>query len=327
MRSISILQRLYPRARIHVASSPLQAAIIEAKRIYEALPDCMILQNRSAHIEYNNGRLSLNRGMSAVIWDVGRSTPAQGMGFIWDTPLTRLADAHWRTYRFPRNVPEIAEFRTLAVTVRRNLFMFSTWGGNASRPMSVDKIAREDADILGSELMTVLTSWSGNGGSSHIGDVIAVKAPTVVRMNNEGQISALHEPAIEFADGYSIYAIDGILTRKHPVRRFTKHFIAHSRNAEERRVLIETVGFNNYVDLCNGLMLQSDGYGELYQFPALPRDDEGLRMVKVVNSTPEPDGTYKDYFLRVPPNMETAEQAVAWTFGIEAGKFDMVAQT
>ena len=28
----------------------------------------------------------------------------------------------------------------------------------------------------------------------------------------------------------------------------------------------------------------------------------------------EPDGSFKDYFLRVPPNMERARQAVAWTF-------------
>lgn len=34
------------------------------------------------------------------------------------------------------------------------------------------------------------------------------------------------------------------------------------------------------------------------------------------NSTPEPDGTFRDYFLRVPPGMVRAKQAVAWTFGV-----------
>jgi hypothetical protein len=38
-------------------------------------------------------------------------------------------------------------------------------------------------------------------------------------------------------------------------------------------------------------------------------------MVKVKNSTPEPDGLFKDYFLRVPPTVKTAHEAVAWTFG------------
>jgi hypothetical protein len=39
-------------------------------------------------------------------------------------------------------------------------------------------------------------------------------------------------------------------------------------------------------------------------------------MVKVKNSTAEPDGTYKDYYLRVPPWMRTPSEAVSWTFGM-----------
>ena len=41
-------------------------------------------------------------------------------------------------------------------------------------------------------------------------------------------------------------------------------------------------------------------------------------MVEVVNSTPEPDGSRKTYFLRVPPTIGTAREAVAWTFGLGA---------
>ncbi len=50
-------------------------------------------------------------------------------------------------------------------------------------------------------------------------------------------------------------------------------------------------------------------------------------MVKVVNSAPEPDGTFKDYFLRVPPTMQTARQAVAWTFGKESHEYAPVLET
>jgi hypothetical protein len=42
--------------------------------------------------------------------------------------------------------------------------------------------------------------------------------------------------------------------------------------------------------------------------------DEPLVVVKVENSTPEPDGSRKLYFLTVPPDMKTCKQAVAWTF-------------
>jgi hypothetical protein len=45
--------------------------------------------------------------------------------------------------------------------------------------------------------------------------------------------------------------------------------------------------------------------------------EEPILMVEVLNSTPEPDGSRKTYFLRVPPHMQTARQAVAWTFRMD----------
>jgi hypothetical protein len=45
----------------------------------------------------------------------------------------------------------------------------------------------------------------------------------------------------------------------------------------------------------------------------------------VVNSTPEQDGTYRRYLLRVPPTTRTAREAVAWTFGFDNAREYMVA--
>ena len=56
-------------------------------------------------------------------------------------------------------------------------------------------------------------------------------------------------------------------------------------------------------------------------------DDEPLMLVKVLNSTPEPDGSFKSYFLRVPPTVTTAREAVAWTFQLERDKYSPTTQT
>ena len=40
-------------------------------------------------------------------------------------------------------------------------------------------------------------------------------------------------------------------------------------------------------------------------------------MVKVINSTLESDGKVKEYFLRVPKDMQSAKEAVAWTFNMK----------
>lgn len=43
---------------------------------------------------------------------------------------------------------------------------------------------------------------------------------------------------------------------------------------------------------------------------------EGQTMLRVKNSTPEPDGSYAIYVLPTPPEMTKARQSLAWTFGV-----------
>ena len=50
-------------------------------------------------------------------------------------------------------------------------------------------------------------------------------------------------------------------------------------------------------------------------------------MVKVVNSTPEADGSFKDYWLRVPPTITTAHAAVAWSFSETPASYAPEVQT
>jgi hypothetical protein len=54
---------------------------------------------------------------------------------------------------------------------------------------------------------------------------------------------------------------------------------------------------------------------------------EPIVMIEVVNSTPEPDGSWKRYWLRVPPNMLTVREAVAWTFGLSGSEYAPVRET
>ena len=43
--------------------------------------------------------------------------------------------------------------------------------------------------------------------------------------------------------------------------------------------------------------------------------------VEVINGTPEPDGSFKHYFLQVPPEMQSARQAVAWTYDMTESEY------
>lgn len=96
-------------------------------------------------------------------------------------------------------------------------------------------------------------------------------------------------------------------------------------NVEVRRVLIERFGLENYLSTGNLIKVHQDDCGILYRMNL--QGDEPMLVVRVINSTPEPDGTRKNYFLRVPPNMVRARQAVAWTFGLTEDEYHPLQET
>jgi hypothetical protein len=94
--------------------------------------------------------------------------------------------------------------------------------------------------------------------------------------------------------------------------RITVEEIEKEANVEVRRVMIDKYGQSRYITDSGAIEVHKDDWGTLYRKEIA--EDEPLVAVKVVNSTPEPDGSSKDYWLRVPPTTKTAREGVAWTF-------------
>jgi hypothetical protein len=139
-----------------------------------------------------------------------------------------------------------------------------------------------------------------------------VDRPTTLELDERGH---LHRRAI-YPDGDTFYAIHGIeVSERIAEGKYTASQIDSTANIEVRRVMIEDYGAERYLKESGAEIIHRDSFGVLYR-KAL-EGDEPIVMVKVRNSTPEPDGTFKDYFLRVPPNIVTAHEAVAWSFGME----------
>ncbi len=55
--------------------------------------------------------------------------------------------------------------------------------------------------------------------------------------------------------------------------------------------------------------------------------EEPLVLVEVENATAEADGSRRRYFLRVPPHMRTAREAVAWTFDVPPEEYRPLTET
>lgn len=129
--------------------------------------------------------------------------------------------------------------------------------------------------------------------------------PTDIRVNSVGnRLHSDNGPVIQFPDGYSVYAFRGLSIPWDWVEernKITVDSINKQNNQELKRVMISLYGQSKYILDSGAEKIAEDDWGILFKkvIPPTTRWDQGqeLYLVKVINSTPEPDGTYKDYFL------------------------------
>ncbi|WP_460364994.1 DUF6745 domain-containing protein, partial [Actinocorallia lasiicapitis] len=147
--------------------------------------------------------------------------------------------------------------------------------------------------------------------------VILSERPTELHRDEPGRLHRGDGPALAYPDGFAVHAWRGmpippdfIATLTH----LTVDDIRTEENAELRRVMLEHFGYDRYLTETGAEPLHRDATGTLWSIPV--PDDEPVVMVEVLNSTPEPDGTTRTYYLRVPPTTRTAREGVAWTFNL-----------
>jgi hypothetical protein len=186
--------------------------------------------------------------------------------------------------------------------------------------------------------------WSAGPVLLCRGEVLVAERSLVFEVDAEGRLHSEDGPALAWADGLEVWSWHGVDMPEWVIRepdRITVDHIDVERNAEVRRVMIERFGPERLVRSSGGYVDQEDETGRLWRRrvgpvpppapirrgpwgppPGPPSPPvEHLVMVEVVNSTPEPDGTRKTYFLRVPPETRTAREGVAWTFGMSEAEY------
>ncbi|WP_405793069.1 DUF6745 domain-containing protein [Streptomyces sp. NBC_01506] len=217
-----------------------------------------------------------------------------------------------------------------------------------------DALATDDADlpetrqllldaVLGQHDAAWLAAFDGRGDrltglaevAAHAGwwwpyerVTVVCERPVELHRDETGRLDRGDGPALAYPDGFALYAWRGMpvpadflaeLTSLDPAR------IRAEENAELRRVMLEFYGYDRYLAESDAKPISKDETGILWRI-ALD-DDEDVVMVEVVNSTPEPDGTSRTYWLRVPPSTRTAKEGVAWTFGLDAQAYEPLRQT
>ncbi len=151
---------------------------------------------------------------------------------------------------------------------------------------------------------------------------IVCDRPRILSFDNEYRLHAEGSPAIQFADGYSLYAYHGVrLPEKygklHP-QQWQAKWLLEEENAELRRVLIQVIG---YYRISQELAVAELDCFREYTLLKIDTevDIEPIYLLKM--SCPSTGFTH---LLRVPPDMKSAREAIAWVnWGIDPEEFDV----
>jgi hypothetical protein len=156
----------------------------------------------------------------------------------------------------------------------------------------------------------------------HRGAVVLCERPLRLERDEEGRLHNAAGPAVEYPDGWTIWAWHGVGVARqaieHPESLRAREILAEP-DVEVRRALIERLGTDRFLRDAGAYRVAEDETGILWRLDLA--DDEPLVCVEVRNATPAADATFDRYVLRVPPDVRSPREAVAWTFDVEAADY------
>lgn len=180
-----------------------------------------------------------------------------------------------------------------------------------------------------SELDSLITLARTCGWWWPLQDVCIIsERPRFISVDREGRLHSNKSVSLQYPDNWSIYAWHGAFVPARFIRWAQTRSIdgvMTEPNIELRRMMVEIVGLETFMLKSGARRFQEDECGTMYVQEL--EDDEPIVTVCVTNSTPEPDGHFKKYFLRVPPHIRTAREAVAWTFGMASHEYRPLRET
>jgi hypothetical protein len=223
-------------------------------------------------------------------------------------------------------------------------FWVGGWWGSPSYVSFFREVCGLD---LGDEMGARAEAYAGTCESTcwwwpHRDFVIACERPSRIDRDAQGRLHSLSRHAIEWPDGWCLYRIHGVAVPREVVEhpeRITVASIDAESNDEVRRIMVDRFGSERFLRDSGAERIQQDRYGTLYQRTFA--SGQPAVFVHLVNSTPEADGSRREFWRRVHPELRpllgdgqlgepqalTAHNAVASTYGLRGEEYAPAVET
>lgn len=157
--------------------------------------------------------------------------------------------------------------------------------------------------------------------------VVMTERPTLISRDKEGRLHNENGPALDYADGYALWAWHGTRVPKGLIMgEWTISDILNERNTEIRRCAIEARGWDKFIEEANlapvGNAVPDPGNApftiQLFDLPEQLSDmyEERARILLCTNGSEERDGTRHRFGLVVPGHHDDPVAAAADLYGI-----------
>ena len=217
--------------------------------------------------------------------------------------------------------------------VWNNSSSYGLWAGWMSWVSFFRDVCRWEDDAL--SRFALAEALANTGWQWWHSDVLALSdRPRFIKRNAAGRLHSDEGPAIEYRDGWSIYAWHGYRlpdTHYHLITardKITPAMIEAEPNAELRRIALEIFGFDRFFEARGGKVIDKDEvFGRPRRLLELKLKGEKIRVMDVYNGSLEPDGTRRRFMLGAVAGVNTVHEAVAASYGLNPGAYREAVRT
>lgn len=139
--------------------------------------------------------------------------------------------------------------------------------------------------------------------------------PITIKLDEENRLHCENGPAVEYSDGFKVYSWHGTRVPGEWIEDGISAIEAFKvENTEQRRCAFEIIGYSNVLKELKTTVIDEDGDPEIGKLVRVADDVEliGGEQFLVVRC-----GTGREFALPVPPDVTTALEGNAWTYGLD----------